>query len=140
VRTLDVSRNPHGLFIKLGMRIALGSKAEKGGNQTNRMQRFGARHHGSNARFDRLDREGSKMLVEPGAPNKLRMRAWLQKTPHALGGAAAEKPERAAMRGSLCSDNDARPPVMARANEKPFVPPLHAGISPLIGCLLQFAR
>lgn len=78
---LDLRRDTRGKFIKLGMRIALGRKAKESGNETNRMQGFGACHHGGDARFDRLDRECPKMLIEPRAPNELRLRAWLQERP-----------------------------------------------------------
>jgi hypothetical protein len=63
------------------------------------------------------------------------MRAWLQKRPHALGTAALDKPEMAAMRAGHRFDYDARFPEVARSNDEAVVPPFHAGVSPLTGCL-----
>ena len=89
------------------------------------MQRFRARHQTRRPQLHGLHQKRAEMLVEPRPPHEFGMIAWLQQRLHALGAAALDKPQMAAMRTRHRLDDDARLAMLSCADDKAVVSPFH---------------
>src|SRR5579875_591770 len=94
------------------------------------MKSFRACHQAGGAQFHGLNRKCAEMFLDPRPPHEFGMIAGLQHWLHALGTAAPDKPEMAAMRAGHRLDNNACLSVLPCAEDKAVIPPFHTGCVP----------